>query len=113
MVPILSKQKVKMLDCTPDTPNTLEAAGAVTNWITPVLVVGTVSVAAMGTLLMIRRIKKIKHYRLAREKNPTLSWAAFSRRWRMSPAKRIEEDELQRAAMLEKALAQRWEQRVD
>jgi len=58
---------------------------------------------------MIRRIKKIKDYLLARKKDPRLSWVRFSRRWRMSPAQQIKEDELQRATILDKTLAWRWE----
>jgi len=113
MVPNLASQKVEMLGCIPDTPNTLPAAEAAVNWITPLLVLGTVSIAATGTLLMLRRIKKIKLYQQAREKDPGLSWSVFSRKWKMSEARQIEENERERTAIIEKSLTKRWEHRLD
>ncbi|CAK7238185.1 transcription initiation factor IIB [Sporothrix eucalyptigena] len=74
-------------------------------WIVPTTVVGVVLLAAAFSALLLRRFKKTRSFERARERDPRLSWTRFVRRWKMSSAQRLEEDELERRMLLQKALS--------
>ncbi|KAI1382495.1 uncharacterized protein F4822DRAFT_435523 [Hypoxylon trugodes] len=96
------------MGCIPDLPGTssLPESAKNTIWTIPVIMVGTILPTATVVFLIMRRIKA-RQYRRACDVDPLLSRAEFSRRWKMSAAQQLREDEHRRKVLIQQALTKR------